>query len=67
MPFLIGSAVAALLAGWLAYGLAARKRRSAWAWAVASAILIVPLFVLAVLPSNRPGDTTDSMSGDPKP
>lgn len=54
MAFMVGSVVMAVFAGWLAYGLAQRKGRSPWGWAVASLILIVPVLVLAVLPSKRP-------------
>jgi len=61
MAFMVGSAVMAVFAAWLAYGLAERKGRSPWGWAVASLILIVPVLVLAVLPSKRP------VPGEPVP
>jgi hypothetical protein len=54
--YLAVSIVVAILAGWLAHGLARSKRRNAWGWAAASAILIVPVLVLAVLPP-LPGGT----------
>ncbi len=54
--YLIVSVVVAALAAWLAYGLARRKGRNAVGWAVASAILIVPVMVLAVLPSLKGHD-----------
>lgn len=56
MLYLILSIVVAVLAGWLAYGLAARKRRNPWGWTIASVLFIVPVLVLAVLPP-APGGT----------
>ena len=53
--YLIVSVVVAALAAWLAYGLARHKGRNAVGWAIASAILIVPVMVLAVLPPRSDG------------
>ena len=54
--YLIVSVAVAALAAWLAFDLAKRKGRNPIAWAVASAILIVPVMVLAVLPSKKGHD-----------
>lgn len=54
MAFYLGSLVVAVFAGWLAYGLAERKGRNRWGWTLASVVLIVPVLVLAVLPTKRP-------------
>jgi uncharacterized membrane protein YeaQ/YmgE (transglycosylase-associated protein family) len=53
MPYLIASVVVAVLAGWLAAGLARRKGRSVTGWTIASVLFIVPVMILAVLPSLR--------------
>jgi len=64
--YLIVSGIVAFLAGWLAYGLAARKRRNPWGWMVASVLLIVPVLILAVLPPAPGGtDRLPPASGGP--
>lgn len=63
MIYLIASAVVAFLAGWLAYGLAQRKGRNATGWMVASVLFIVPVMILAVLPSLRGHDRLPPSAG----
>lgn len=63
MLFLVASIVVAALAGWLAYGLAQRKGRSAMGWMVASVLFILPVMILAVLPSRKGHDRLPSNAG----
>lgn len=55
MVYMVVSILVSFLAGWLAYGLARRKGRSAWGWMIASVLFIVPVLILAVLPPAEGG------------
>ncbi len=49
----VASLAAAFLAGLLAYHLAGRKGRNRKVWMVASVFLLVPVLMLAILPTKH--------------
>ena len=60
MAELIYSSLFMLALGWVAFGLAEHKGLNPYTWMALTILLLVPLFILFVLPSRTPNESSST-------